>query len=159
MNSSMISSVESLGQASAISVTGAPVRRLATVSLTLKCRATDIGRITRPAPEATTCMAISGPPSSATSRNVSCGQVLQGHFLKHRNLVPLGRHHHGLLLVQGDHVEAFALHRKPDEAEVRGTVAQYGQLRAVVGHKRLQRNVQHRSSQRRIHFPGVTPAT
>ncbi|BAS15108.1 hypothetical protein AHiyo8_34110 [Arthrobacter sp. Hiyo8] len=71
MNSSMTSLEESLGQARAICVPSAPVRRRATVSLTLKCRATDIGRITRPAPEATTCMAISGPPIAATSRKFS----------------------------------------------------------------------------------------
>ena len=73
--------------------------------------------------------------------------------------MPLGRHHHGLLLIQGDHVEALALHREPDEAEVRGTVTQDGSWAPSSDIKECSGTSGTRSSQRRIHLPGVTPAT
>ncbi|BAS15109.1 hypothetical protein AHiyo8_34120 [Arthrobacter sp. Hiyo8] len=63
-------------------------------------------------------------------------------------------HHHRLLFVERDDVESIAIHRQADKAELRGTVAQDLQLRAVVGHERVQRNVGHALFPAPDPFPG-----
>ncbi|GAP59570.1 hypothetical protein AHiyo1_28980 [Arthrobacter sp. Hiyo1] len=51
-------------------------------------------------------------------------------------------------------MESIAIHRQADKAELRGTVAQDLQLRAVVGHERVQRNVGHALFPAPDPFPG-----
>ena len=106
-------------------------------------RATDIGTIAIPVPEATTSKAsltvISGKSSGARGGDLVPALDLAGHELLvgeigERDLVVrrdrvLERHHdHGDLLVERDQVQAVAVDREAHEAHVGPSVAQHGFL-------------------------------